>query len=148
MKIVQFDGMTVYGMSVRTENAREKDPETSQIGGLWQQFHQQVTPSLPEAFPLFGVYYAYESDVNGAYQVLAGTTVANAVTKPLERLTVPAGRYAVFSGEGEMPHLVISLWQEVWAHFDESSATQQRAYTHDFEIYHSMQSMEIFISIA
>lgn len=144
MKLVQFDGTTVYGMAVRTDNATEQAGVHSKIGSVWQEFHKQVTPSLPPGTPLYGVYHEYESDLNGPYSMLAGSDQAK---DGLLSVTIPAGTYAVFSGEGQMPQLVFDLWQEVWAHFGDSPAEQKRSYTVDFECYKSPTSMEIFIAV-
>lgn len=147
MKLVQFEGVRVCGLSVRTDNQSEMVPEKSKIGPVWQEFHASYRAKLPEEALLYGVYYNYESDVNGPYTLLAGASSEHEVLAELEEIEIPAGTYAVFSGEGEMPQLVFDLWQEVWSHFDQSPAPQKRAYGADFEVYLNKKQMEIFISI-
>ena len=42
MNIVNVDKKNIKGISVRTTNANEANPETSQIGALYQKFDEKV----------------------------------------------------------------------------------------------------------
>ncbi|MCW4628168.1 MULTISPECIES: GyrI-like domain-containing protein [Marinomonas] len=65
----------------------------------------------------------------------------------LETVSLPAGTYLVFSGEGQMPQVVVSVWEEIWAYFSRDNCPHQRAYTVDFECYTSEHSVEVYIAL-
>ncbi|HFG1933513.1 TPA: AraC family transcriptional regulator, partial [Vibrio cholerae] len=48
---------------------------------------------------------------------------------------------------GEMPQVVIDLWNEVWNYFASEHCPHERAYTTDFEYYKSANSVEISIAV-
>jgi predicted transcriptional regulator YdeE len=53
MKIVPVDEKTVLGISVRTKNADEMQPQTAKIGELWQQFYQDIAPKLQNGATIY-----------------------------------------------------------------------------------------------
>src|SRR5215216_2590161 len=67
------DARDVSGLAVRTSNARERDPQTAALPGLWARFAaaRPEGDSGPPA-PVFSVYTEYESDLHGAYTVVLG----------------------------------------------------------------------------
>ena len=141
----------VAGLALRTDNATESGAG-GRIPGLWQQFRTEdwfgQLEKLGAVGPPLGVYSAYESDVTGSFQILAGreTPASSSVAAPLEVVSIPAGKYVVFESTGPLPGSVIKGWQEVWAYF-EKSAPVARAYTCDFERYPNDQTVELWIAV-
>lgn len=151
MKPVEIKGLSVQGLSVRTRNADEMHAATARIAPLWGDFGAQVAPFMAPAAQAYGVYHRYESDANGAFDVLAGsdalmpdTTSAHA----LARVDIQAGRYLVFDAPGPMPQAVIDAWGRIWRYFVDPHCPYQRAYTTDFERYGAEGLIEIFIAVA
>lgn len=142
----------ITGLSVRTSNARERDPATAALPSLWSRFTaaqaKQVRGDLP-ASPVYSVYTEYESDVNGAYTVVLGREdVFPDPPESAERtVIVPARRYLVFSSTGEMPDAVLNGWQHVWTYFSRPDVPK-RAFTTDFEYYNPAQPSTVRIYIA
>lgn len=142
----------VAGIALRTDNATEAGPQ-GKIPGLWQRYRSEDWFARLEdlgAFgPPVGVYSAYESDVNGSFQLLAGReiTALAKVPDPLQVVSIPAGNYIVFESTGPLPGSVVKGWQEVWAYFARPGA-EARAYTYDFEIYPSAEEVEIWVAVA
>ncbi len=146
MKPVKVDSQTVYGISVRTRNANEMNPETAKIGDLWQRFYEQVTPEMKAGANIYGVYYNYESDAGGEFSVLAGAAPLLDTLHDLEKVTLEAGDYLLFEGKGDMPQTVINTWTEIWGFFA-ANTDYKRAYTTDFELYKSEDEIAIYIAI-
>jgi hypothetical protein len=46
MNIIEFQGLRINGLSVRTCNADEAHPDRSRIGTLWADFAVQVAPYI------------------------------------------------------------------------------------------------------
>jgi predicted transcriptional regulator YdeE len=136
----------IAGIAARTSNARESDPATAALPGLWTRFAAGPAPASGPPAPVYGVYTEYETDVHGAYTAVVGREGAPA--RPTERaVTIPAGIYLVFSSAGEVPAAVISGWQQVWAYFARPDAPA-RAYTADFEYYDPAHPSMVRIHIA
>lgn len=148
MKPIQVDEKTISGISVRTKNANEMQPQTSRIGGLWHQFYQKIAPNLQEHATVFGVYYNYESDASGEFSVMAGSDkVVEPEINTLENVVTQPGKYLVFKETGEMPQVVINTWSKIWDYFSADTAEYTRAYTTDFELYKSANEIEIYIAV-
>jgi predicted transcriptional regulator YdeE len=134
--IVLDRDVTVVGLQVRTRNADEADPSRARIGGLWQRFFQEgVAGRLGGR--ILAVYSDYESDETGAYTLTVGCEVADAAAASagLARVTIPAGRYAVFATErGAMPGILIDGWRWIWGASPEDLGGRRR-FDVDFEIY-------------
>jgi predicted transcriptional regulator YdeE len=148
----EHEALIVVGIDTTTSNAVEGDSARAQIPRLWARyFAEDVLSRIPgkkqPALPV-GAYTDYESDHTGAYRVVAGAAVADGVEPPegLVRVTLPAGRYLVFSGEGPMPETVIQTWMGVWRYFAEPRDFV-RAYTGDFELYRGPNLVEIHIGV-
>lgn len=148
----QATAKRIAGLALRTDNATESRPGGGKIPGLWQRFRSEDwfgrLGGLGGVGPPVGVYSAYESDVNGAFQILAGREVpASAkVPAPLQVVAVPPGAYLVFESSGPLPESVVQGWQAVWAYFARRGA-EARAYTCDFEIYPSDHEVEIWVAV-
>jgi len=144
------------GVELRTSNAREANPVTAQIPGLWRRFMEEnlieKIPNRKEAGVILGVYTNYESDHSGMYSLVLSTEVTSldSVPEGLVGLTIPAARYLVFPARGPMPDATIETWQKIWSYFTPSSKIQ-RAYTVDFERHQwdaETQQPEVDIHIA
>lgn len=148
MKQIILDEKHIVGLSVRTNNASEMHSETAEIGALHQTFAQQATVNYEKGACLYGVYYQYESDYTGDFNVLVGAEPDLVTSKAkLEHIVLPAGDYLVFSGEGEMPQVVIDVWREIWRYFSSDDCVHRRAYNVDFECYTSESSVDVYIAV-
>lgn len=148
MKVVHVDEKLIKGISVRTTNTREFNPETSKIGRLYQVFDKKVPVDYKNGARVYGVYYNYETDCSGEFSVLAGTDkFTELATEPLEQVTLVNGNYLVFVAKGQVPQVVIDTWTKVWDYFANEEAPYQRAYATDFEFYKSQDEIEIYISL-
>ncbi|MEO3735291.1 GyrI-like domain-containing protein [Shewanella baltica] len=148
MDVVYIDAQPLLGLSTRTNNRAEMSADSAKIGSLWQAFFEssQLTAMLNS--PMYGVYYDYESDMNGEFAVLVG----KAIDAPVEAnhftsLELEAGKYLKFTGQGDMPQCVIDLWGQVWGYFSANDCPHQRRYQTDFEVYLSATEVEIYIGI-
>lgn len=143
-----LENIEVAGISVRTNNSKEMEPSTAQIGALWEKFYGEVAPKLPRGSKVFGLYTNYESDHNGNYDVVACTD--SELPKDIsgvESFDIKAGGYLVFSEEGDMPQTVFKLWNQIWEYFSSPDCPYKRAYTTDFELYKSENEIEISIAV-
>jgi len=144
--------MIVLGIDVTTSNAAETDPDKARIPALWGRFYgEDVLSRLPgKKAPVLpvGVYTDYESDHNGQFRVLAGAAVEEGIVPPdgFGQVTLPAGRYVMFRGEGQMPDAVIQTWMSVWRYFSEPRG-HVRAYTADFELHRGPSAVDIYIAV-
>ena len=148
MKIVQLNEKQITGISIRTTNANEINPQSSKIGVLHQKFDATVPVNYKEGARVYGVYYDYESDHNGEFSVLAGADqVERNIAEHLEAITLPAGAYMVFEAKGKVPEIVIETWANIWAYFAQSGIDYMRSYKTDFEYYKNQSEVEIYISV-
>ena len=148
MDVVYIDARPLLGLSTRTNNRAEMSADSAKIGSLWQAFFEssQLTAMLNS--PMYGVYYDYESDMNGEFAVLVGKAIdAPVEANHLVSLELEAGKYLKFSGQGDMPQCVIDLWGQVWGYFSANDCPHQRRYQTDFEVYLSATEVEIYIGI-
>ena len=150
MKVIEVDEKQIYGISTRTINANEMNPETAKIGKLWEKFDNEVSVNYQGGERVYGVYYDYESDANGEFNVLAGTEKADS---SLEKVTIQKGKYFVFEGKATSPddnarvQVVVDTWREVWRYFNNEESEYKRAYKTDFEHYKNQTDIHIYISI-
>ncbi len=150
MRIEDVDEKQIYGISVRTTNTNEMNPETAKIGKTWQKFFSEVSVNYQGGEKVYGVYYNYESDANGEFNVLAGIEKAN---NSLEKVFIQKGRYLVFEGKAASPddkvrvQAVIETWGKVWDYFSNEKSEYKRAYKTDFEHYKNQTEIDIYISI-
>ena len=135
---VSLESFQIIGIKTRTTNAEEMKG-AGRIQTLWNQFYsQQVVEKISGKVDakIISVYHDYESNATGAYSVLVGVKVAAGTTVPegMHLVNVPAQSYVQWtSRQGEMPGVVIELWQNVWQL--ESASELKRKYTMDLEIY-------------
>lgn len=136
------DSFTVTGFSARTQNSIEFDEQTAQLPKLWQKFNSN-NPAINET--VFGVYWDYESDVNGFYTVTAGVASENEKHE-LISVKINSGNYLIFRGKGELPKAIIDTWTTVWNYFTEDNS-YKRAFMTDFEVYSNDDEVAIYIGI-
>jgi len=148
MRIQHIESINVVGIRVRTKNIDERNPETAKIGKLWSDFYSKVFSRLNGQSRVYGVYTKYESDQNASFDVIACSDPYT--TAPLEdtvNVRIESGKYRVFAGQGEMPQIVIDLWEQVWSYFSSPNCHHTRVYRTDFECYKNKNEVEIFIGI-
>jgi predicted transcriptional regulator YdeE len=152
MNIEEIQGLRIQGLSVRTCNADEAHPGRARIGALWADFAVKLAPHFADGAVTYGVYHHYESDANGAYDLLVGGDVlaphANTDAQPWSVIDIQDGPYAVFQANGPMPQAVIEAWGRVWSYFADPQCPHKRAYTTDFERYGSDGVVNICIALA
>ena len=140
-KVQTESAFTVVGIAARTSNQRVEE-----IGALWQRFYAdniaaQVVSRLDAR--VYSVYFDYESDLNGEYNLLIGCAVPPEAQVPdgLTKKTVSASRYAVFESSGELPAGIVAAWREVW------SSDLDRSYDTDFERYETDGTASVHVGI-
>ena len=148
MEVKQLASKTFKGLKVRTCNANEMNTGTAKIADLWQAFAEKYSAKLTANSKVYGVYTNYESDVSGEFDVIACSDDLSIKAPDALSVTTTAGRYLVFTGEGEMPDAIIDLWGEIWQYFSSDDCAHTRTYTSDFEYYKSANEVEIAIAIA
>ena len=157
--IEQLPVIKLVGITARTSNQLEMNPETAKIGATMQKFFmeglQSKIANRIEPGRLFAVYTNYESDEHGEYTYFLGQEVSSFEehSKELEKLTIPAQTYVKFtSNPAPMPAVVIDMWQNIWK-MNSSDLGGSRAYIADFEVYdersHNPQNavLDIYIGI-
>jgi predicted transcriptional regulator YdeE len=119
------------GIAVRTTN--ENGRSGNDIGQLWGRFMGEGMQKIGGRVgdDVYGLYTGYESDYTGRYTALVGCRVNNLADVPegFMTITVPAGKYQVYTLEGKLPEMIYEGWQEIW------NIAQNRKYTTDFELY-------------
>lgn len=142
------EAVVCKGISARTTNIAETSHDTAKLGRLWQKFYQDYVSHLIKGEDIYGIYHHYESDDVGAFDVVACwrtssehseqqqldsnyiSNVSNVVT-----VTIPIGKYMVFSEQGNMPNTVMNAWEKAWEYFNNPSCEHTRLYNVDFERY-------------
>ena len=150
MRIEEIEEKSIYGIKTRTKNVNEMNPQTAKIGTIWQKFDSTVEVNYKDGQRVYGVYYNFESDANGEFDVLAGYETSN---DKLDTVTIQKGRYLVFNKTFEQIddatriQAVIETWGKVWEYFSNEDSQYKRVYKTDFEYYKSQNEIEIYISI-
>jgi predicted transcriptional regulator YdeE len=140
-EIVRQPEIKLIGISTRTSNADEFNPETAKIPTTIQKY---ITEAVYDKIPnrktpgkTYCVYTEYEDDHTGEYTYFIGEEVELITNIPeeLSTITVPAQVYAKFTTEsGAMPNVCISGWMQIWKMTAEDLGGE-RNYIADFEIY-------------
>jgi predicted transcriptional regulator YdeE len=130
-ELIERPEFLIAGIAVRTINNGQAGKD---IKALWDGFfgdgiYGKIENKASE--DIYNLYTDYESDYTGYYTAILGCRVNSleGLQDGLTGLTVPAGKYKVFSLGGKCPHNVIDEWQEIWN--NETS----RKYTVDFDVY-------------
>lgn len=148
--LVQREGFRVVGVSVRTSNRAETEPDSSQVGRLWQRFFDEnVSRRTPGAVPglIAGVYSNYERAGEAEYDMILGPVVnrADSVPDGLTLVHVPGGRYLAFPVQGMPPTATLEAWSRIDAWFA-AGRPFRRAFTFDIELYRPGVT-EILVSV-
>ena len=150
MRVEEIEEKMIYGIATRTKNIDEMNPQTAKIGAIWQKFDNAIEINYKSGERVYGVYFDYESDANGEFNVLAGYETFN---DKLESVRIEKGRYLVFSKTYEENNdlarvkAIIETWGEIWNYFADENSLYKRTYKTDFEYYKDQHEIEIFISI-
>lgn len=157
--IQKLPEMKLVGVTVRTSNAKEMNPQTAQIGATMQKFFssgmQAQIMERKKPGIVFAVYTDYESDAHGEYTYFLGEEVNSFENIPqgCKDLTIPAAIYAKFTSDpGKMPAVCIDMWQNIWK-MKAADLGGKRTYVADFEVYddrsHNPNSavLDIYIGI-
>lgn len=144
-------GIACRGISICTTNQAELNPETAKIGDLWQTFFNSYFAKLSKDSGIYGIYHNYQSDADGGFEVTASwkhdDNNLELENESLESVTIPAGKYLVFSEQGTFPDAVITAWQSIWAYFNDNSCAHTRLYNVDFEHYVNESLVQVYIGI-
>ncbi len=131
----------LIGVTARTNNQNEMNPQTAKIGPLagryWGQnlagsLLNRKTPGVT-----FSVYTDYASNEHGDYTYFIGEEVTSFDDVPagFETLTIPAAAYQKFTtSTGKLPDIIIQAWMHIWQ-MSKDQLGGQRAYLADFEKY-------------
>tara|TARA_A100001391_G_scaffold85952_2_gene56349 strand:+ start:6613 stop:7149 length:537 start_codon:yes stop_codon:yes gene_type:complete len=144
-------GKTVAGIQVRTNKERELQPEDAQLDRLWEKFNdERLADSIPDkaaGSPVYGVYTEYDNGAEGDYSVLAGVEVTDETKVPDDyaTLTLEAGEYLVFRGQGTGTDAAMEVWSQIWHHFEADDAPE-RTFLTDYEVY-EVDRVTIYVGV-
>ena len=146
MKVTRVKKLMIAGISTVTNNEFEMSEENGKIAQLWEDYfandvYKKTFDKANSDF-MYGVYSDYESDVTGNYKITVGVEV----TKAKNAIVIEDKKYLVFTKQGELPMVVVELWEEIWDYFEKNSE-YERAFEIDFEKYAKEDEIEIFVSI-
>jgi predicted transcriptional regulator YdeE len=143
-QLQRLDSFNVAGVTARS--TKESDPQAAQIGSLWNRFFDEriyeKTPHRMNDMRLYGVYSAYEADAHGAFDITTGVAVSDGPSA----VRIEGGDYLVFTGQGEMPQMVLSVWNAIWQYFEEHPEIKRR-FRSDFEAYSGPEQVAIHIGV-
>jgi len=122
----------IIGISVRTIN--QNGQSKKDLMALWEQFEKdQVYFKIPDKLStdFFCIYTDYETDYTGYYTAVLGYKVNSLTNIPegFVGITVPGGKYNVYTLGGKCPQNVYVAWQQIW------KSGAERRYTADFDQY-------------
>lgn len=138
----QQPAITLVGLTARTNNKNEMNPEKSKIaalaGSYWGNQIANEIQHRSKPGVTYAVYTDFESDEHGDYTYFIGEAVDSLQDQDFEKfktITIPASDYTKFTtASGKMPEVVISAWQDIWA-MTEDDFGGKRKYIADFEVY-------------
>lgn len=146
MKVTRIKKLMISGISKVTNNEFEMSEENGKIAKLWEDYFEKdiykTTFNKANSDFMYGVYSDYETTDEGNYKITVGVEV----TKPKNAIIIEDKKYLVFTKEGELPMIVVELWEEIWDYFEKNS-DYERAFEIDFEKYAKEDEIEIFVSI-
>ena len=149
---VKVDSKIIAGVQETTSNEQERDYEGAKIPLPWRQYFQNAIlyplANEVENAPAYGVYHDYENGTNGEYKVTVGTEVSTDknVETGYEIVKLAKGEYIRFDAKGEMPMVVMELWQDIWKYFARNTDIK-RSFQTDFEVYLGEDEVSIYIGI-
>ncbi|MFK5975266.1 MAG: effector binding domain-containing protein [Sulfurovum sp.] len=151
MRVEEIEEKIIYGISTRTKNSNEMNPKTAKIGAVWQKFDSTVEVNYKDGERVYGIYYNFESDANGEFDVLAGYETSN---DKLNTVKIEKGKYLVFdkifeeTDDNTRIQAIIETWSKIWEYFLNENSQYKRIYKTDFEYYKNQNEIEIYISIS
>jgi predicted transcriptional regulator YdeE len=158
-ELINKSEINLVGLTARTNNKNEMNPEKSKIAALAGRFWGQNVASQIENRKNPGVTYAvyteYESNEYGEYTYFIGEEVNSFDNVPTDfkKLTIPAAKNQKFTTQpGQMPDVVINAWQQIWK-MSAKDFGGDRAYIADFELYDERAmdpantSLDIYVGI-
>jgi len=158
-ELVNKSEIKLVGLTARTNNKNEMNPQTSKIGELAGRFWSQNIASQifnrKNPGVTLSVYTEYDSDEHGDYTYFIGEEVNSFenVSASFQKLTIPAATYQKFTtSPGKMPEVVINAWQQIWK-MSVNDFGSERAYVADFEVYDERASdpanasLDIYIGV-
>lgn len=139
---VNLGVIKLIGISARTNNKNEMDPNTAKIGQLVNQFWSEGTANQfkhrTKPGVTYSVYTDYASDEHGDYTYFLGEEVSafpDQDKSSFQQLVIPASAYQkITTAPGKMPNIVIETWQSIWK-MQASDLGGKRKYVADFEVY-------------
>lgn len=148
MILVRRKEKQLAGFTKRIRNSEALQNQSDTIEALHYAFIDKVEVDYSQGARLYGVYHHYQNGQQGDYSIFVGTDTEHIEeSKPLTKMTIPGGKYLVFSGRGEMPHVVMEVWQNIWRYFDQADCKFERAFDVDFEYYRSKNTVVVYISV-
>ena len=147
MEIVQVESFIVQGLHIRTCNEIEMNPDTAKIPQHVQFVDSNVGIDYKSGARAYSVYYNYESDVTGDFDILMGSNEVSSSEVALTSVEIVAGQYLKFESEGEFPEAVINAWKSVWVYFSSSNCEHIRSYSTDFEHYENANKVSVYIAL-
>lgn len=139
--ITTLPAIKLVGITARTSNTQEMNPETSKIGTTMQKFFgngmQSQIFGRKNPGTVFAVYTNYESDEHGEYTYFLGEEVNDFenIQQGFEALTIPTQTYVKFTSDpGKMPAVCIDMWKNIWK-MKAADLGGERTYIADFEVY-------------
>ena len=139
--LVKKSEIKLVGMSLRTNNKNEMNPETSKIAGLagkfWSEQLAEKIMNRKNGGVTFSVYTEFDSDEHGDYTYFIGEEVDSFENIPAAfcQLIIAPTTYQKFTTEpGKMPEVVINAWQQIWQ-MTANDLDGRRIYQADFEVY-------------
>lgn len=146
MKVSKIKKLMISGISTITNNEIERNEDEAKIPKLWEEYFEKniytKTFNKSNSGYLYGVYSDYKNSDKEDYKLTIGVEV----TKPKNAIVIENKRYLVFTKKGELPNIVIELWEEIWDYFEKNSEYERDFYI-DFEKYTNEDEVEIYISI-
>lgn len=121
--------------------------EHAKIPKLWGFFANSSINKVNSGVKAYTVYYNFESDVSGLYDVIVGSLLQTEKdTNDLSSITIQNGAYLCFRNQGDFPQVVIETWQIIWKFFSDHPECS-RTYQTDFEVYLENNTIEVNIGI-
>ena len=117
----------ITGKKIRTNNNK-----INEILSLWEK-----VPDLGLTGDIYGVYFNYESDYKGDFDLLVGSD-ENALN---DFVNIKEGQYMMWTAENNSPEAIGEVWHKIW------NTELDRSYETDFEIYSQDGSVRIYIGI-
>jgi predicted transcriptional regulator YdeE len=153
------ESFKVKGITVRTINSDERNPDTAKLGKHWyryfsEKWDEKIPEKLNNEVVVYGIYSQYASDVNDYYNLTAGVAVphsskqlsSNDTDQKIDLLTVESGNYLLFENHGPLPQSIIECWKNIWTYFEQHPEII-RKYSTDFEAYYKDDKVAVYIGI-